>query len=347
MEIMKNSKPIFSIIISTYNRGQFIEEAIDSILNQNFPQEKMEIIVVDDGSIDDTALRLKKYKGRVRYIYQENAGQAGGLNSGFKESSGEILTFMDSDDYWFSNKLMQIYSIYEKYNCKAVFHDLTMVGQERDGQNFFNNNCLKNLKKIEDKVYILSKDAYRNDPVFYAITTGQSYKRDLYEKLYPIPTYYAWHADWYLFIASLVYNDICLLSLSLGAYRRHASNHSMMVNKRPEWLRRSILILESALADAKGMGRENDFMIWAIEDALLVRNFQLAKMERNLASILKNIHYIFFKKRIFGSLGYSIFRKCSLTIYLLIPRKLSSLLVKFYIKSGLINLRKKIFKDAI
>jgi len=71
----------------------------------------------------------------------------------------------------------------------------------------------------------------------------------------------------------------------------------------------------------------------------------LAKMERNLASILKNIHYIFFKKKIAGSLGYRIFRKCCLTIYLLIPIKLASLLVKFYLNSGLLNLRKAMFKD--
>jgi glycosyltransferase involved in cell wall biosynthesis len=339
---MENSKPIFSIIISTYNYGQFIEEAIDSILNQTFPREKIEIIVIDDGSTDDTAFRLKKYEGKIKYIYQKNAGQATGLNSGFKQSSGEIITFMDADDYWFPDKLMQVNSIYDKYSYDAVFHDLTMVGQERDGQNFFNKYHLKNLKKIEDKVYILSKDAHINNPIFYAITTGQSYKRDLYEKLYPIPTYYVWHADWYLFIAALADSDICLLDLSLGAYRRHAGNHSILVSKRPSWLRRSILIFESALADAKDAAMDSDFMVWSIEEALLVRNVQLAKMERNIAGILKNIHYIFFKKKVHGSLGFRIFRKCCLVVYFFIPERIASLLVRFYIKSGLLSLRKNI-----
>src|ERR1700687_5273333 len=89
--ISMSSRPYVTALIDTYNQGSFIEEAIDSVLAQDFPADQMEILVVDDGSADDTRERMKKYSDRVRYIYKENGGQASALNRGFAESQGEIV----------------------------------------------------------------------------------------------------------------------------------------------------------------------------------------------------------------------------------------------------------------
>jgi len=62
------------VVIDTYNYERFLDEAIQSVLNQSFPQKEMEIIVVDDGSTDDTPEKMRKYKGKIVYIYKENAG---------------------------------------------------------------------------------------------------------------------------------------------------------------------------------------------------------------------------------------------------------------------------------
>src|ERR1043166_8636595 len=80
--LMSARAPFISVLIGTYNYGVFIEDAIDSVLRQTFAPGETEIVVVDDGSTDDTRERLKRYKGAIRYVYKENGGQASALNVG-------------------------------------------------------------------------------------------------------------------------------------------------------------------------------------------------------------------------------------------------------------------------
>ncbi len=94
---------MISIIIPTFNRGFIVTRAIDSALSQTY--KDFEIIVVDDGSTDNTRAVLAPYKAQIRYFYQENQGVAGARNKGIKESKGEFIAFLDSDDYWHPEKL--------------------------------------------------------------------------------------------------------------------------------------------------------------------------------------------------------------------------------------------------
>jgi glycosyltransferase involved in cell wall biosynthesis len=87
-----------SVVIPTYNYGRFIDAAIESALNQTEPAS--EIIIVDDGSIDDTAEIVRRYDGNVRYIRQENQGVCSARNRGVKESNSELVAFLDADDFW-------------------------------------------------------------------------------------------------------------------------------------------------------------------------------------------------------------------------------------------------------
>jgi glycosyltransferase involved in cell wall biosynthesis len=92
-----------SVVIPTYNCGPYIGEAIDSVLGQSLPPD--EIVVVDDGSTDDTPERVAAYAGRVRYIRQENARVSVARNRGIAETSGELIAFLDADDVWHPAKL--------------------------------------------------------------------------------------------------------------------------------------------------------------------------------------------------------------------------------------------------
>jgi GT2 family glycosyltransferase len=95
--------PKVSVIIPTYNRYKFLSEAIESVLNQQY--QDYELIVVDDGSTDDTAQIAQKYNSKISYIYQENRGVSAARNRGLACSSGEYLCFLDSDDVWQPGKL--------------------------------------------------------------------------------------------------------------------------------------------------------------------------------------------------------------------------------------------------
>jgi len=105
--------PKVSVIIPTYNYGQYIEKAIDSVLAQTY--QDFEIIVVDDGSTDNTRAILEtKYKDKVKYIFQENKGAAAARNRAVKEAKGEYLSFLDADDTFFPDNLQKKIKVLEE-----------------------------------------------------------------------------------------------------------------------------------------------------------------------------------------------------------------------------------------
>ncbi|HEG42979.1 MAG TPA: glycosyltransferase [Phycisphaerales bacterium] len=96
-------KPLVSIIIPTYNRADIISNAVCSALQQTYSNK--EIIVVDDGSTDNTCERLRVFGDNIRLVRQVNAGPSAARNAGVKASMGQILTFLDSDDLWLHSKI--------------------------------------------------------------------------------------------------------------------------------------------------------------------------------------------------------------------------------------------------
>jgi glycosyltransferase involved in cell wall biosynthesis len=86
-----------SVIIPCYNQGRFLKEAVDSVLSQSYGQ--VEVLVVDDGSTDDTAAVAARYGPRIRYLYKDNDGLSAARNTGILEATGEFVLFLDADDY--------------------------------------------------------------------------------------------------------------------------------------------------------------------------------------------------------------------------------------------------------
>jgi glycosyltransferase involved in cell wall biosynthesis len=95
---LSDAQPLISVIIPSYNRSEYLTRSIGSVLIQKY--KPIEIIVIDDGSTDDTRLKLKKYGDRIRMIAQSNLGPAAARNTGLKNASGSVIMFLDSDDWW-------------------------------------------------------------------------------------------------------------------------------------------------------------------------------------------------------------------------------------------------------
>ena len=98
---MKN--PSISCIVPVFNGERFLSEALDSILEQTY--QKLEVIVVDDGSTDGTESVARRYGPRIRYHYQSNAGAPAARDEGVRMSNGELVAFLDADDLWHPEKL--------------------------------------------------------------------------------------------------------------------------------------------------------------------------------------------------------------------------------------------------
>jgi len=117
---MSSSTCSVSVIIPTYNNASYIKETIDSVLNQSCRPDQ--VIVVDDGSTDDTENLVKRYQPRVDYLYQEHSGASTARNKGVEHANGLYIAFLDSDDLWEAEKLeIQMRCMHENSNADAVF----------------------------------------------------------------------------------------------------------------------------------------------------------------------------------------------------------------------------------
>ncbi len=158
---------LISVVIPTYNRADCIEKAIISVLNQTC--KNFEIIVVDDGSSDDTYFKVKKYFPYVKYFYQENKGVASARNMGIKVSKGEFIALLDSDDVFLPQKLeIQIKEFDE--NTGIVFCS---------GKNIGKNVKIEKAKDLYDaieKYYTIIKEKLRVE------TSSALIKRKVFEK---------------------------------------------------------------------------------------------------------------------------------------------------------------------
>lgn len=110
----KTNSPAVSVIIPAYNYARFLPQAIESVITQTL--RDFELIIVDDGSTDDTAAVARKYLSdlRVRYICQENRGLSAARNTGIRQARGEYIALLDADDVWLPLKLEKQLLLFEK-----------------------------------------------------------------------------------------------------------------------------------------------------------------------------------------------------------------------------------------
>jgi len=136
---------LFSIILPTFNRAHIVENAIKSVLSQNY--EKWELIIVDDGSSDDTKKVISKYlNDQIRYHYQENAGESKARNTGIDLSNGDYIFFLDDDDYYLPGFLMEFYLEINKHKCPIGVFMCDQYEETADEKRSIQEKDLKNLK---------------------------------------------------------------------------------------------------------------------------------------------------------------------------------------------------------
>jgi glycosyltransferase involved in cell wall biosynthesis len=113
-------QPKVSVIIPTYNCERYLAQAVTSVLNQQ--GTSYEVLVIDDGSTDSTQTVLEEFADRIIYIHQENLGVAKTRNRGIQEAKGELIAFLDADDYFLPDKLAGQVAIFEDRADLGIVH---------------------------------------------------------------------------------------------------------------------------------------------------------------------------------------------------------------------------------
>ena len=204
--------PLVSVIIPTYNHAIYLKKAINSILNQTY--KNFEIIVIDDGSTDNTKDIMAEFKG-VKYIYQENAGLSAARNNSISFSSGEFLVFLDADDWLYPQALsIQIDYFLSKPNLSLVSGSHIKIYVD---ENKFFINSAADIK--EDNFIKLLKSNYISHPAAVMI------RRKIFE-MYFFNTEFRSCQDYDLYLSIARNHNIIHHSEIVSAYRLHSSNMS-------------------------------------------------------------------------------------------------------------------------
>jgi glycosyltransferase involved in cell wall biosynthesis len=208
--------PFFSVLIDTYNYGLFIEEAVQSVLAQKFPAEEREILVVDDGSTDDTEERLRKYGDAIRYLRKVNGGQASAFNFGFEHACGEVIALLDADDVWLPDKLERVHETFERNPAAGmVYHRV---------------HLWKSTGELSEDSYFIpisgnvaeSRRALLQYPMVG--TSCLAFRRSALKELLPVPESLRSQADAYLTALIIFVASVVAVPEFLSKYRLHGAN---------------------------------------------------------------------------------------------------------------------------
>jgi len=209
-------KPLVSIVINNYNYDRFLSEAINSALNQT--HSNVEVIVVDDGSTDNSREIIAGYGDRIIPILQENGKQGAALNSGFAASHGDIVIFLDSDDYLLPIAVERIVGAW-KLGVSKVHYRLQVVDIESKASGAFIPTTTMKLSSGE-----VWRELIRTAGYVSTCMSGNAYSRVALTQLFPIPDEYKSTADDYLMISTPFYGEIIGIEEALGTYRIHDNN---------------------------------------------------------------------------------------------------------------------------
>lgn len=209
--------PLVSIVIDNFNYARYLPLSIESALAQTWP--RTEVIVVDDASSDGSAAVIARYADRVTAVLQPtNGGQAAALNAGFAASRGDIVLFLDADDYLHPHAVERVVAAWRPGTTKAQFRlDLVdAMGRRIDlfpapEVRFDSGDVVPRL---------LATGRYET-----TVTSGNAFAREVLERILPIPEEdFRVSADGYLVTVAPLFGPVVSIEEPLGAYRLHGQN---------------------------------------------------------------------------------------------------------------------------
>ena len=214
-------EPIITVIINNYNYQEFVGEAIRSVLSQTYP--KVKCIVVDDGSTDESREIIASYS-RIQAVFKSNSGQAGAQRAGLELAEGEIVLFLDSDDYLFTDACATLAAKWSRDTAAFQFQLNVLRGSR------LTNEVIPTqpFVKFKPEEFVLK---YGYLPA--APNSGNAYSLPVARAIFANSiNLYDWcYSDTWLILASPFFGRIATVDRPLGAYRIHSSNASLVTKR--------------------------------------------------------------------------------------------------------------------
>lgn len=211
-----SNRPLITVVINNYNYARFLPDAIASCLNQSYAGK--ELIVVDDGSSDNSREIIESYGEKIIPIFKENGGQGSAINAGFLRSHGELLIFLDADDFLENDVLEEIARHWDgkatklHYRLDVIDLNGTIIGQDPESA--------VELPHGNIQAKLVAHGHYITPP-----SSGNAFSRKFVEAVSPIPEEpFRRAADSYLFTLAALHGDIIALPRVGGKYRMHGAN---------------------------------------------------------------------------------------------------------------------------
>jgi|HubBroStandDraft_6_1064221.scaffolds.fasta_scaffold332022_2 glycosyltransferase involved in cell wall biosynthesis len=205
-----------SIIIDNYNYQDYVAAAIESALSQTY--QPCEIIVVDDGSTDNSQDVIRSFGDKIKVIFKKNGGQASAFNTGFSASTGDIVCLLDSDDLFLPTKVSRIVEILNNSLRQWCFHHLKWVDKALAPVEMPANRFSTGDYDLRDEM------SRGESSLIPPATSGLAFTRDLLGKIMPIPETVRITADNYLKLPAMLLAPGFYTSEQLALQRLHPSN---------------------------------------------------------------------------------------------------------------------------
>lgn len=212
-------RPQISILINNYNYGHFVAEAIDSALKQ--VDVTVEVVVVDDGSTDHSRTVIEAYGDRIVSVFKANGGQSSAFNAGIAASRGEILCFLDADDYCAPDKAIRVIEYFSQYpEAGWLFHELNDVDGEGNPLNLGDRSMIRTFASKDFR-----PEMHRGQHMpFLPATSGLCFRRSILSRIAPVPEALRISADNFLRLAAMSLAPGLLVPDQLAVHRIHGNN---------------------------------------------------------------------------------------------------------------------------
>jgi glycosyltransferase involved in cell wall biosynthesis len=289
---MREKKILVSIIITNYNYGEYLAQAIDSALGQSY--SPVEIIVVDDGSTDNSRDIIANFGNRIiPVMLGKNKGFTTALQTGFDTSKGEIICFLDADDIFFPNKVTNVVKAMSSDNCANVGWCLNknLLVEDKDVNNKLNeleNTSFKNLSIETSEIVDFRKWMQKGKfpPFGVPSSSGLSFHRSLMKKLLPLPKGNRYVDDLYLKFTAIALEKGCVIKGNLGIFRLHENSLYTTQPLNKKYQRGILMDINSAY-----LIRFRFSELWRLADKFLCRGIGAAlKIGYSDHEIKKTLH---------------------------------------------------------